>query len=224
MTSREHRWKEKKGARTMRYSLWSRGRLLGYTDLDVHTVTPTMRQGFVEPTPEGMPLLEDATGVWRAMADRKRAQRARGGEEMPSDDALVVEAMNRREALDLELRDEHGELFECEFILIHDLFDMNAGIVDEMSDTEEEMEAAFEIHLSGLAPEDRAEALAERAACECEIEEFVAELQAQWKENALYGSAWPPPPPEDPRWEIMRYQLQAHLRRSSDDEIDLLEF
>ena len=54
------------------------GRLLGYTDLDIHTETPTMRQGFIEPTAEGRPLLEDATGVWRAMADRKRAKRARG--------------------------------------------------------------------------------------------------------------------------------------------------
>src|SRR4051812_24788448 len=123
----------------MRYTLWSGKRLVGYTDLDVHTVTPTMRQGFIEPTEEGKPLLADATGVWRAMAEMKRDMRARGLS-TTDDRGVVLEAMRRREGLEFELRAEDGTVFEREFIRISDLFDLNSGVVDEMCDTEEEME------------------------------------------------------------------------------------
>src|SRR3954466_4724480 len=86
----------------MRYTLWSHGRLIGHTDLDIHTITPTMRQGFIEPTAEGVPLLADATGVWRALAEVKRGVRVRG-HARPKDDTLVQTAMDRRERLDFEL-------------------------------------------------------------------------------------------------------------------------
>src|SRR3954470_17489846 len=59
----------------MRYTLWSRGRLVGHTALDIHTMTCGMRQGFVEPTLEGRQILADATGVWRTMAEVKRGGR-----------------------------------------------------------------------------------------------------------------------------------------------------
>jgi hypothetical protein len=176
----------------MRYSLWSHDRLLGYTELDIPTITPTMRQGFVEPIPEGRRLLEDATGVWRAMAERKRRQRARGGEELAEDDDIVTTAMGRRETLDLELRDDRGDVFESEYIRVYDLFDSRNGTLDAMCDTEEEQEAAFE------------------------IEEFVAELRQDWKDQEMYGSNWPPPI-EDPRWETMQYHLQVHLKGCFDD-------
>ena len=207
----------------MRYSLWSRGRLLGYTDLDIHTVSPTMRQGFIEPVPEGKPLLEDATGVWRAMAEQKRVRRARGGDEATSDKDLVEASMNRREALDLELHDEHGGIFECDYMQIYDLFDAKNGVVDAMSDTEEESEAKFEIHLSSLSREDREKALAQRAAVDAEIEELFAELNEEWEEIELFGSGWPPVPPEDPRWNTMQYHLQVHLKSSFDDDLSFLE-
>jgi hypothetical protein len=207
----------------MRYSLWSRGRLLGYTDLDIHTVSPTMRQGFIEPVPEGKPLLEDATSVWRAMAERKRSRRARGGDDAPGDSELVQASLDRREALDLELRDEQGGVFECEFMQIYDRFDLKNGAVDAMEDTEEEQEAQFEIYLSSLSPEGREKALAQRADTDAEIEEFVAELKEEWGEMELFGSGWPPLPPEDPRWDTMQYHLQVHLKSSFDDDLSFLE-
>lgn len=199
----------------MRYSLWSHERLVGHTELDIPTITSTMRQGFVEPSPEGKPLLEDATGVWRAMAQARRAIR-QGADEAAQDD-LVTEAMNRREALDLELRDESGETFECEYIRIYDLFDR----VDDMEETAQEMEAEFEIYLSSLAPIDRVDALAKRAAADAEIEEFVAEMTEYWKEREMFGSGWPP---EDPRWETMQYHLQVHLKGCFDEVSDFLDF
>jgi len=204
----------------MRYSLWSRGRLLGHTDLDIHTVTPTMRQGFIEPTAEGRPLLEDATGVWRAMADRKRAQRARGGEETNNDLELVTASQNRCESLNLELHDEDGAVVQCEFMRIYDLFDLNAGVVDEMSDTEEEEQAEFEVYLSSLSAEDGAEALERRAAIDAEVEEFFNDLREERDERKQFGSGWPPPPREDPRWNTMQYHLQVHLKAGFDDDTE----
>jgi hypothetical protein len=192
----------------MRYTLWSRGRIVGQTDLDVHTVTPTMRQGFIEPTPEGAPLLADATGVWRALAEVKRGKRARG-ETGANDDELILGAMRRREELELELRDENGTLFHCDFIRIYDRFDIDGGVVDEMSDTEEEEEAEFQIRCSSLSGEARDEALAQRAEMDAEIEAMVAEMRAEQDERTMFGSAWPPPPPEDHRWETMQYLLQV---------------
>jgi hypothetical protein len=198
----------------MRYTLWSRGRLVGHTDLDIHTFTSSMRQGFVEPTEEGRVLLADATGVWRAIAEVKRATRARG-ERTASDDMLVLKAMQRREDLDFELRDQQGNVFESEFMRVSDLFDMNNGLVDEMSDTPEEDEAKFEIELSRLSGEARDEAIARRAKLEADIEADVETILTAMQENEearTLGSAWPPPPPDDPRWDTSQYLLQVHLK------------
>lgn len=205
----------------MRYSLWSRGRLLGYTDLDIHAETPTMRQGFIEPTPAGRPLLEDATGVWRAMADRRRSERARDGDKTAEDDQLVSASLNRREALNLELYDENGVAVECDFMRVHDLFDLNAGVVDEMNDTEEEDQAEFEVYLSSLSPEQRTDALAQRVATDAEVEALVAEVLQECDEKALFGSGWPPTR-EDPRWNTMQYHLQVHLKAYFDDDTEWL--
>jgi hypothetical protein len=207
----------------MRYSLWSHDRLVGYTDLDIRTVTPTMRQGFVEPTPEGKALLEDATGVWRAMAERKRLQRARGGVELKEDDDIVCAAMERREALDLELRDESGEVFG-EWIRVYDLFDSKSGVTDDMMDTEEEMEAAFQIRLSQLTPEEQAEALAQRDADQAAIDEFVAQWMEDRNSAEMFNSTWPAPAPEDPRWETMQYHLQVHLKSAFDIDLEIPGF
>jgi hypothetical protein len=199
----------------MHYTLWSRGRLVGHTDLDIETVTPSMRQGFVEPTEVGKPLLVDATSVWRAIAQMKRERRARGDGPETDDHRIVLAAMERRETLDLELRDEAGARFDCEFIRITDLFDMNAGVVDEMSDTDEEEEAAFQKRLSALSGDAREAALAQRAEMNASIaagvEEMLADFEEQQADQEMLGSAWPPPPAEDPRWETMQYLLQAHL-------------
>lgn len=206
----------------MPYTLLSHGRVVGHTDLDIHTVTSTMRQGFVEPTEEGRPLLVDATGVWRAIAEMKRARRARG-EGRETDDHTIVEAASRRQYdLDLELRDENGVVFECDFIRITDLFEMNSGLVDEMSETEEEEEAEFQIKLSALSGQERDEALARRAELDesinADVEAILAERQEERDEQEMFGSSWPPSPPEDPRWDTMQYLLQAHLKAPAWEE------
>ena len=198
----------------MRYTLHSRGTLVGHTALDIHTITPTMRQGFVEPTEEGRALLAAATGVWRAIAEMKRTSRARGSQPTIDDHMLVRAAVDRREDLELELRDQTGAPFPCEFIRITDLFDIENGIVDEMGECEEEEQADFEIRLSGMSPDDRARAIAERAEMDARIQADAESLLQDMRgddDPEETDSVWPPAPPEDPRWQTMQYLLQAHL-------------
>ena len=192
----------------MRYSLWSRGRLVGRTDLDVHTISASMRQGFIEPTPEGLELLSDATGVPRALAESRRGQRARGGR-VDSDLALIQQAIDRREALAFELRDESGAIFEFDFIRVYDNFDERA--VDEMCATAEEEEAEFEAHLSSLSGAAREEAIARRRQMEADVEADVQQILAERdeQEERGWGST-----PEDARWDTMQYFIQVHLKHS----------
>ena len=151
------------------------------------------------------------------MAEVKRGVRARGG---PGDNDmdLFIAAVNRREALDFELRDEKGTLFECDYIRVTDLFDLENGVVDEMCDTEEEQEAEFQIRLSGLSPDERDKALAERAASDAEIEEFVNEMLEDRDERQQSG--WPPIATYDPRFEKMQYLLKLHLKAPAWEELE----
>ena len=207
----------------MRYTLWNHGVLVGRTDLDVHTVTSTMRQGFVEPTEEGRSVLDEETGVWRAIARMKSERRERGESRETDDHTIVIAAMERREAHQLELRDENGAVFECEFIRITDIFDLNNGVLDEMSETEEEDEAEFQKHLASLSAEEREEALAKRAEMDAniqaDIETLLEETREEREEQEMFGSAWPPPEPEDPRWNTMQYLLQAHLKAPAWEDV-----
>ena len=168
----------------MSYTLWSRDRLLGHTDLDIPCVQDFIRQGFIEPTDLGNRLLPDATGVPRACAASERAARAAGKRWPERDLTEFRRACARREALDLELRDETGERFTYEFLRVYDLQDRSG---DDFEDDDEP-----------LSPE-----------VEAAIAEEVAEISESFEED-VYGSSWPPP---DSRWETMRYHVMVHLRR-----------
>ena len=195
----------------MRYTLWSHGRLIGYTDLDIHTVSLNLRQGFVEPTEVGQQLLEDATGVPRAMVIARKAQRARGGTQTKEDHDVFVEACNRREALNLELRDDNGEIFECDFMRVYDLQDDSSDELAALDEVDDPTEAES----SDSTSDDGLGSTAE------EIEEMVQQWLEDKSEEEMFHSAWPPPPPPDPRWDTMRYLLQVFLEKA-DDIDDLL--
>jgi len=174
----------------MRYSLWSRHRLLGHTDLDIPCVTKHLMQGFIDPTPEGGKLLPKATGVPRAASAglvRNLTAAERRGRE-----AEFRAAVSAREELDLELRLEDGTMFPCDFIRVYDLRD---NWLNDVSHDDDEP----------LDPEIQAEIDADVAA---------------WEEGRLSGSAWSPPIPEDPRWDTMQYHVQVFLEGACDlDEL-----
>ena len=168
----------------MHYTLWSRGRLLGHTDLDIPCVQSSIRQGFIEPTEIGRRLLPDATGVPRACAAIHRAAQRAGKRSDEADLTEFMKACARREALALELRDESGQRFEYEWLRVYDHQDRSGDDLDYDDEP--------------LSPE-----------AEAAIAEDVAAIMESLEED-LYASLWPPP---DPRWDTTQYHVMVHLQR-----------
>lgn len=181
----------------MRYALWSRGRLLGHTELDLPHVQDRVRLGFIEPTENGLRLLPDATGVPAAAHALARAAKQAAHRQHPSltEFADFRAACDRREALDLELRDEGGVVFRCKWIEIHD---MDAPILtdeDFDEDTDEPMDPELE------------------AAFDHDVELF--ESFHDWYDHDQ-TSHWEPP---DERWETTRYHMMVYLPTADGDEL-----
>jgi hypothetical protein len=120
-----------------RYSLWSQGRLLGYTALDFHPSFPTARLGWFLPTAEGerlMPVLTNLgsfhEAIPREMADtvpvggtmREKQRHALACQ--PLQDKLTRDAATALQALDLELRDESGRTIPTQDLAILDTEDL----------------------------------------------------------------------------------------------------
>jgi hypothetical protein len=177
----------------MTYTLWGRDRLLGHTDLDLPHVQPHVRLGFVEPTEEGKRLLPDAAGVPATTAALHRAR----GMVDDRDDAHRTQvadfnsACDRREALNLELRDETGGAVPCWFIRIYDLQDESSTDEDTEGDTQE-FDDAFDDEL-----ED-----------EFEGDTDFDGAPTAWLEDDCSDASWQPP---DERWDTMQYHIQVYL-------------
>jgi len=176
----------------MPYTLWSHGRLVGYTELDIPCVQSHIMQGFIEPTEAGRPLLADAAGVPAVCAANRRAQKQSG--RAKNDDAEMdafQRACDRREALHLELRDGDGTHVEVEWIQVNDIqSDPFADITDD-DDDDEELEEELQ----------------------AEIDAAIAE----WK-SRFDGEEWKGEPEPDPRWETMQYHCMVYLPGSMNRE------
>lgn len=135
---------------TEQYTLWSRGRMIGVTDLGFVYREHGWRFGWFHPNELGERLMPAATGVAPAM----RADFMIGPDSTLHADVLA--AVDAEQALELELRGPNGDRIETEDI----------GIVDThylasipMNDLDEDLE---------LTPEQQAE-----------IDERVAEWKAE---------------------------------------------
>ena len=131
---------------TLTYSLWSRGRLLGETDLGFIYRENRFRCDWLHPTEIGERILPAAAGVAPAMRT----------EFMVGPDATlhadVMAACDREEALELELRGPDGKRIETEDIGVRDTHYLMSIPVNDYDDEDVK-----------LTPEQ-----------EAEIEEFVA--------------------------------------------------
>ena len=190
----------------MTYTLWGRDRLLGHTDLDLPHVLPHVRLGFVEPTEEGKRLLPDAAGVPATTAALRRA----GGLDDDRDAELTTEiadfnaACDRREALNLELRDETGAVVPCWFIRIYDLQDQSW--TDEDAETvAQEFDAALDDEL-----EDELEV-------DLELHGDDDATRAWLQDDLVDESPWQP---ADERWDTMQYHIQVYLYDPRDNPDD----
>jgi hypothetical protein len=145
--------------------------------------------GFIEPTPEGVRLLPDATGVpGAAHALAKAAKRAINRRDTSlTEFADFLSACDRREALELELRDEADVMLQCEWIQINDLGDplWSDDEFDELDEFDEEL----------LDPELQAAI------------EHDAELFEEFSREQEYDRGWEPP---DERWES-GYHMMVYL-------------
>ncbi|HXT17920.1 MAG TPA: hypothetical protein VN706_19960 [Gemmatimonadaceae bacterium] len=177
----------------MRYSIWSNGTLVGHTELDVECINENLRMGFVEPAEEGRQALLDATGV-HAVCARRPSRPFRDPDPDDEHGAEFEDARVRREALNLELRDENGDLFPCAFMRIYDGFlewPETADDYDPLDDPD-------------LDPEER-ERLEE---FEADFNAWVDELEEERKADAWKRGYEEP----DLRWETMQYTIQVFLR------------
>lgn len=138
---------------TMPYTLWSRNRLIGETDLGFIYRENRYRVGWFHPNEVGERLMPAATGVGPAM----RAEFIMGPDSTLNADLLA--AIDQCESLDLELRGPDGEPFETESIGIIDThYLLSLADAADADPIEEDCQ---------LSPED-----------EQEIEDFVAEWNA----------------------------------------------
>jgi hypothetical protein len=160
------------------YSLWSRGRLLAETDLGFIYRENRYRCGWLHPTEIGERLLPDAAGVAPAM----RVEFMIGPDATAHADLLA--AVDREEALELELRGPDGCRIETEDIGVRDTHYLLSLADHDSPDDKKDEEP--------LTPEQ-----------EAEIEEFVAAWRAE-HEGDLDLSA------ED-EVEFPRYQIQIRL-------------
>jgi hypothetical protein len=122
----------------MPYTLWSRGRLLGETDLGFVQVYSNMRMGWFHPSPQGETLMSVLTGTGPALKKVGRLMRSpvRAAMRKPSDHddgewprdirattayADLVSSVDELEAMELELRDPEGMRVESEHVGIDDI-------------------------------------------------------------------------------------------------------
>lgn len=98
----------------MSYTLWSLGRLVGESDFGFLSSERRQRRGWLIPTREGEPLVEVASGVAAAM---EAAAQAFDIEEAAAD---IAAAVDRRDALELELHGPNGEVIPLERLTIRD--------------------------------------------------------------------------------------------------------
>src|SRR5215216_5537232 len=110
----------------MRYTVWSHGQLIGESDLGYARFLPKARHGNFTPSDAGASAMPVVTGVpaatmalSRAILDGAPNQGVRL--EMTTQYADMIAAFDRREALQLELRDESGRVIETEWIDIRDI-------------------------------------------------------------------------------------------------------
>jgi hypothetical protein len=98
----------------MPYSIWSRGRLVGHTDLGFIYRENGFRTGWFHPNELGDKLMPTATGVAPAM----RASHEAGKNVLTDPD--VTSAYDYEQALELELRAPDGKRIETEHLAIID--------------------------------------------------------------------------------------------------------
>jgi hypothetical protein len=139
--------------RIMPYTLWSKGRLLGHTELDFIANTATAKMGWFHPTEVGEEIIEIITEPSRVVLGYARGVDA---EQFRAD---LTAAGNRVEALELELHDPAGVVLSVEDIGINDTHRLLALAAEHEGEFEddvidEELQAAIDHDMEVLRFDD----------------------------------------------------------------------
>ena len=165
----------------MPYTLWSRGRLVGHTDLAFAEPAPGMRAGFLFPTEGGAPLIRVAVEAAEVLLA------ARDGGDRKTLQADLTSAADRCDALELELRDPVGHLVPATDISIRD-----TELMASWAEADDE-----EFSSAQLSP---AEQRALDAAVEHDLMLLDEGLGGDWLSASDDESGWNEP--EFPRYQI----------------------
>jgi len=114
----------------MPYELWSRGRLIGHTDLGFVRCFPKIRVGWLHPTAEGERVMPIAVAMPPAMQAYVNRARQLSGDATMVQEALdrstegadLAEAFHHHEALELQLRHMDGSVIRTEDIGVVDTY------------------------------------------------------------------------------------------------------
>ena len=142
----------------MPYTLWSRNRLLGTSELAYRRSFPRLRVGDFTPTELGEQLMPIILGVGPALnalydvSERvRREQRKKGIRrsrraghpaevKRTTEYADAMSAPNELESLALELRDQSGAVVETDSIWIQDTYRLLALARDELAEAEPDID------------------------------------------------------------------------------------
>jgi len=201
------------------YTLWSKDRLLGETDLDYQEVFPHHRMGAFEPTELGLKLMPIITGVGRASRQlcRMVVYRRHG----PKGEALEEELKHSPEqadlsaaeahfdALELQLRAPDGSLIDTDWIDIRDTDEIIA-YGDEAEEHRALEELMYPPERPNLSDEELRQIEEDTRAFEEEMEAFAAEIE---EDNASLDANrdWNSRP-------FPRYQIQVGFITADDGE------
>lgn len=185
----------------MTYTLWSRGRLLGHSDLGYARTMPLHRMGTLVPTEEGERLLPVASGVSAAIIAWGNAKR--GGAQKPAspgrgplpiqENADLLSALDERDALGLILCGPDGHIIPTEWIDVRDCSFMQS-LAEETIREADAAEAVTESGSEGLGLDEP-------------IGDDLADIEALFEDH---DKPWLRSEDADERPE-MRYQLSVML-------------
>lgn len=194
----------------MRYSVWSRGRLIGETDLGYYRIINRSRSGSFHPNSEGeqlMPVIASVLPAMRAYLHRDQVdpqgqslvQPEMHGSTMFAD---LAEVFQRMHSLELELRREDGSVVPT----------VDIGI----QDCEQLLEfSGLESHRIEIGEVDGDDDLFETTEYDPELEASIAHDAELIEEG--FGEHVDDPLPESQREPFPRYQI--HVLLTHDDAI-----
>jgi len=185
---------------TVSYTVWSRGRLLGETDLGYVRWSAKVRSGDFFPTPFGETVISLLMESSVALTELEKVMREYPTGAMDLTDprwitanADIEAAENRREGLALELRDAGGAVIPTEHVNIRDTY-----LILQMS---EEREVLDERHADIFGEEPLDPEL------EADIEHDLALFEQEGFFDCLESEPWRP----DDEPELPRYQIHVSL-------------